>query len=395
MASLWLKPGREHSLRRRHPWVFSGAVERMEGASLPGETVDVYATDGALLARGAYSPSSQISVRIWSFDPDEAISGEFFRGRLERALKARRDLGLIGETKACRLVFAESDGLPGLIVDRYGTFLVCQFLSAGAEYWKKEIVSWLERLFSPTGIFERSDADVREKEGLLPVKGVLSGKEPPPRIEIEEGPCRYLVDVRQGHKTGFYLDQRDNRSCLAELSHGADVLDCFSYTGPFSVRALRAGAGRVTSVESSAVLLENARQNILRNGLDAGGWEAVAGDVFQVLRSYRDSGRRFDVVVLDPPKFVESKAQIASGSRGYKDINLLAFKLLRPGGFLLTFSCSGLMMPELFQKIVSDAALDSGREAQIIRRLFQSADHPTLLSFPEGTYLKGLVCRVW
>ncbi len=409
MPAVILKSGREKSLQRRHPWVFSGAIASVDGDAGAGETVEVRAADGTPLALGAYSPHSQITVRVWTFDPTESITPHFFRDRLTRALRARSALGSDVHSTgpedfppatfhlpltAYRLVNAESDGLPGLVVDRYGEYLVCQFLSAGAEYWKREIVTLLADLLPSAGIYERSDVDVREKEGLPSATGVLAGSPPPDLVEIEEYGCRFDVDVRGGHKTGFYLDQRDNRALVAQYAEGREVLNGFAYTGAFGVWALKSGAVRVTNVESSAAALELARHNVELHGLDASKVENVAGDVFHVLRQYRDSRRQFDLIVLDPPKFADSRSQVEKASRGYKDINLLAFKLLKPGGVLFTFSCSGLITPDLFQKIVAGAALDAGRDAQIIRRMTQAPDHPVALNFPEGEYLKGLVCRV-
>ena len=394
MKAVVLKRGREKSLMRRHPWIFSGAIARVEGKPRRGETVDILAAEGAVLARGSYSPASQITVRVWTFDPQEDVSPEFFHGRLERAIDSRRALVADEGPHGVRLVNAESDMLPGIIVDRYADFIAVQFLTAGAEYWKGAVVEALSRLASVSGIYERSDADVREKEDLPKLAGVLAGREPPDLVEIREGPCRYLVDLKRGHKTGFYLDQRENRGMMGEFARGADVLNCFSYTGGFGIAALQAGAARVTNVDSSASALELARKNAELNGLDASSLEHVEGDAFTIMRRWRDAGRVFDLIVLDPPKFAQSQNQLMRASRGYKDINLLAFKLLVPGGTLFTFSCSGLVSAELFQKIVADAALDAGREAQIVRRLAQAGDHPTLLSFPEGAYLKGLICKV-
>ncbi|MDD4869720.1 MAG: class I SAM-dependent methyltransferase [Kiritimatiellae bacterium] len=393
MSAVILKNGREKSLLRRHPWVFSQAIKHVDGKPQPGETIDVLAANGIFLGRGAYSPDSQIAVRIWTFDSSEQISSSFFHKRLKQAISCRSS-SFSGRTAGYRLVNAESDMLPGLIVDRYGDFIVCQFLSRGSEFWKKEIISQLVELTAPNGIYERSDVDIRGKEGLPSTTGVLYGEEPPDRIEIEEGQCRFLVDVKHGHKTGFYLDQRDNRACVTEFAKDTELLNCFAYTGGFGVSALKGGASRVINVEASAEMLKLAEKNIEINGLDACKVENVEGDVFQVLRKYRDSRREFDLIILDPPKFVNSRNQLEQACRGYKDINLLAFKLLRPGGFLFTFSCSGLMPLELFQKIVADSALDAGREGRIIRRLSQAADHPTSLNFPEGSYLKGLVCMV-
>jgi 23S rRNA (cytosine1962-C5)-methyltransferase len=391
MALIILKPGREKSLLRRHPWVFSGAIKTQEGSLHAGETVDVLSSDRKWLGRGAYSPQSQIRVRIWSFEPDQEISSDFFRRQLNRAIALRKNLE--HAYSAYRLINAESDGLPGLIADRYGEFIVCQLLSVGAEAWKKEIVAYLAELLSPTGIYERSDVDVRKKEGLDLRTGTLFGKEPPELIEIQEGHIRFLVDLRSGHKTGFYLDQRDNRRIISEFAKGAQVLNCFAYSGGFGIFASAADAEEVIHIDASSSALEIARKNAELNSLDMTKITFSETDVFQSLRRFRDSGRSFDLIILDPPKFAESQSQLDRACRGYKDINLLAFKLLKPGGILMTFSCSGLMMPELFQKIVADAALDAGCEAQIIRRLSQAEDHPVSLNFPEGHYLKGLVCR--
>jgi 23S rRNA (cytosine1962-C5)-methyltransferase len=393
MKAVVLKRGREKSLLRRHPWIFSGAIARVEGRPRPGETVDILAAEGAVIARGSYSPESQITVRVWTFDPQEEVSPEFFRGRLERAIEARGALAAGEGPLGVRLVNAESDGLPGIIVDRYADFIVAQFLSTGAEYWKGAVAETLSQVDGVSGVYERSDADVREKENMPKLAGLLAGREPPELIEIREGPCRYLVDVRGGHKTGFYLDQRENRGVIAECAGDASVLNCFSYTGGFGVAALHAGAANVVNVDSSAGALELGRKNVALNGFDPSRVEDVEGDAFTVLRRWRGAGRLFEMIVLDPPKFAESQSQLMRASRGYKDINMLAFELLAPGGTLFTFSCSGLVSAELFQKIVADAALDAEREAQIVRRLSQASDHPTLLSFPEGSYLKGLICK--
>ncbi len=394
MKAIVVKRGREKSLLRRHPWIFSGAVARVVGDPAAGETVDVLLQDGSRVARGAFSPRSQIVVRVWTFEPDEDVTPDFFRGRIERAAALRGSSARSDDPGAARLVNAESDGLPGVIVDRYGAWLVIQALATGADRWRDCIAAELARIIPGRGIYERSDVDVREKEGLEKRSGLLSGNEPPELIEILEGPCRYLVDVRRGHKTGFYLDQRENRAAVAEYAAGADMLNCFSYTGGFGVAALAAGAGRVTNIDSSAAELDLSRRIVELNGFDGGAVEHVEGDAFAILRRYRDEGRSFDLVVLDPPKFAQSRAHLERASRGYKDINLLAMKLLRAGGTLFTFSCSGLLAPELFQKIVADAALDAGRDARIVRRLSQAADHPVALPFPEGAYLKGLVCRI-
>jgi 23S rRNA (cytosine1962-C5)-methyltransferase len=395
MASVILKPQREKTLLRRHPWIFSGAIAKIHGSPQPGETVDILASDGKWYGWGAFSPHSQITVRVWTFNREEEVSPSLFRSRIQRAVESRLALLNKYDTDACRLINSESDGIPGLIVDQYGDFLVCQFLAAGAEYWKQSFVDQLAALAPNSGIYERSDVIVREKEGLPEHTGVLSGQEPPELVEIREGPYRFLVDIRHGHKTGFYLDQRDNRAFVAEFAESNEVLNCFSYTGGFTVAALKGGAADVINIESSADALELGLRNIRINGLDVAKVKNMEGDVFTLMRRLRDSDRRFDAIILDPPKFAGSRSQLMRACRGYKDINLLAIKLLRPGGILFTFSCSGLVNRDLFQKIVADASLDAGREAQIIRWLSQAPDHPTSLNFPEGSYLKGLICRVW
>ncbi|HOS96796.1 MAG TPA: class I SAM-dependent methyltransferase [Deltaproteobacteria bacterium] len=393
--SVILKQGREESIARRHPWVFSGAVAGVRGDPVPGSTVDVLSASRAWLASGAYSPRSQIRIRIWSFDEGEAVDRAFVARRLEQALARRTGLLEPGDLTACRLVNAESDGMPGLIVDRYGAFIVCQFLSAGAERWKNDIVQGLARMAGARGIYERSDTDARAKEGLEERCGLLWGEEPPEFVEISEHGVRFLVDVRRGHKTGFYLDQRENRIALDGFSKGAEVLNCFSYTGAFGVRSLHAGAAAVLNVDTSQEALELGTRNAALNNSPAGAFQCMAGDVFSTLRTFRDQGRSFDLIVLDPPKFAASASQVMAASRGYKDINLLAFKLLKPSGTLFTFSCSGHIGPELFRKIVADAAQDARRNATVIRHLTQAADHPVALAFPEGLYLKGLICRAW
>jgi 23S rRNA (cytosine1962-C5)-methyltransferase len=393
MATLILKPERDYSVTRRHPWIFSGAVARVDGAPAPGETVAVQAADGQALGWGAWSPSSQMRVRLWSFDPAESVAEAFFEARLARAIAGRGALLAADASDAWRLVNAESDGLPGTIVDRYGDWLVCQFTTAGSERWKAVVVAALQRLWPCAGIFERSDAESRAHEGLPAAVGLLAGREPPERIEIREHGCRYLVDVRAGHKTGFYLDQRDNRACVAPFATGGDMLNVFAYTGGFGIAAAMAGALSVTHVELSAEALELARANTALNICDGGNAEFVAGNAFEVLRKFRDSRRAFDLIVLDPPKFADARKHLMAACRGYKDINLLAFKLLRPGGVLATFSCSGLLTPDLFRKVVMDAAVDARRDVQVLRRLQQASDHPEGLCFPEGLYLKGLLCR--
>jgi len=396
MPSLILKPGREKSLLRRHPWVFSGAVGRVDGDPTPGATVELRSSDGELLALAAYSPSSQIRARVWTFDPAEAVDEAFFRRRIAAALQARASCTDTPEaadpSSACRLVHAESDGLPGLVVDRYAGVLVAQFLSAGAEYWKETLANLLLEAAGLRDLYERSDADVRALEGLPERTGPLRGA-PPASLTIAENGLRFTVDLAAGHKTGFYLDQRRNRARVGALTAGRDVLDCFCYSGGFSVNALAGGARSVLSVDASAEALALCQGNVALNALPADRHRVLEGDVFQLLRKFRDEAKAFDLVVLDPPKFAPTAAQAEQAARGYKDINRLAFKLLRPGGLLVTFSCSGGVDAGLFQKIVASAALDAGADALLLEHLEQAPDHPVSLAFPEGTYLKGLICR--
>ncbi len=393
MADLILKPKRERSLLRRHPWIFSGAIQHVDGDPASGGTVSLLSSKGDFLARAAYSPHSQIRARVWTFDPNEEINTDFFRKRIQRAIAARHTLNVPQASDAYRLIHAESDGLPGLIVDRYADMLVLQSLTAGTEFWKETIADILLEETGLSTIYERSDADVRELEGLQPIVKILRGARPDSRIAIRENNLKFAVNFESGHKTGFYLDQRSNRLRVRQLAQGRDVLDCFCYTGGFTVNALEGGAKSVVAVDSSADALALGRENVQLNGQQAGSVEWCEGDVFQVLRKFRDENRSFDLIILDPPKFAPTAALADKASRGYKDINLLAFKLLRVGGILVTFSCSAGVNAALFQKIIASAALDAGAEAQIVERLSQALDHPVALNFPEGAYLKGLVCR--
>jgi 23S rRNA (cytosine1962-C5)-methyltransferase len=413
-AAIILKAGREKSLLRRHPWIFSGAIERVDGAPVSGDTLPVRGAQDEFLAWAAYNASSQITARVWSWREEENIDAEFFRHRIANALAARRALfpspaggesvargakpaGGEGTSTAqntgMRLIHAESDGLPGLIVDSYGDVLVMQLGSAGAERWRDTIADILQELCKPSCIYERSDSDSRGLEGLEQRNGVLRGTLPD-NVEVIENGLHFKVDVAAGQKTGFYLDQRNNRAMTETLAHDKDVLNCFCYTGGFSLYALRGGAKSVLSIDASGEALRIAEENLVRNGLNSTQAEWLEADVFQALRTLRDQGRKFDLIILDPPKFAPTAAFAEKAARGYKDINLLGFKLLRPGGLLATYSCSGGISADLFQKIIAGAALDAGVDAQIVHHLHASADHPVLLSFPEGAYLKGLVLRV-
>lgn len=396
MPLVTLKPGREKSVRNRHPWLFSGAIADIARDARDGEIVDVHSAAGAWLARGYLNRRSQIQVRLLSWDETTPIDRAFWRSRLQRAIAGRAALAADADTDAYRLVYAENDGLPGLVVDRYGDWLVLQALTLGIERAKPLLVELLAELCQPAGIIERSDVDVREKEGLRATTGVLYGAAPAGPLEIHEHGRQFLVDLLDGQKTGFYLDQRENRLRAGTYCVGGRVLNAFSYSGGFAVYALAAGAQQVVNLDSSVDALTLAERNLALNGFDPDAQaEGVAGDAFQVLRNWRAAGERFDVVILDPPKFAHSQPQIERAARAYKDINLLGMHLLNPGGTLITFSCSGLVSADLFQKIIFGAAVDAGRTAQIIERLSQGTDHPVALTFPEGEYLKGLVCRVW
>lgn len=403
VSRILLKRGKEKPVLAHHPWIFSGAIARVEDAN-DGDTVDVFDSAGKWLARGYYNSHSQIAVRLWTWIREEEVDRAWLKARLASAVEARNGLIDPDAVNAYRLINAESDRLPGLVVDRYADWIVVQFLTLGAEVRKKELVDILAELLEPRGIYERSDVDVREKEGLPTSVGVLYGSEPPDLIETLENGFRFQVDVKRGHKTGFYLDQRENRRGVAAFQSGRrrtsasarapEVLNVFSYTGAFGVYACAADPNvHVINLDASADALHLAQENMRLNGFETRG-ELVEGDAFHVLRRYRDEGRSFDTIILDPPKFVYSQSQLQSGLRGYKDINLLALKLLEPGGLLVTFSCSGLVSGDLHQKVVFGAAVDAGRDVQIVARLLQAPDHPILLSFPESEYLKGLICRV-
>lgn len=406
MVRAVLRKGRERSVVRRHPWIFSGALAEVSPeTSTPGETVEVVTAAGETLGYGAYSPCSQIRVRMLSFDPVLAPDAALVEALVAAAVDRRAEFfAPASATNACRVVNAESDGLPGVVADCYAGWVVCQFTSAGAEFWKREIAAALMKSVPGCrGVAERTDAEVRKKEGLTASGGlsVLSGEEPPELVEIAEGPIRCLVDVRRGHKTGFYLDQRDARVAVGALARGRTVLNCFCYTGGFGLSAAAGGAKRVTQVDVSREALDLARRNAaltlsalaLPPSAADSLFDYVEADVFRYLRQCRDAGRKFDLIVLDPPKFAESKAQVMKAARGYKDINLLAMKLLAPGGVLATFSCSGAMDAELFDQVLAEAALDARRDFQTIARTRQGADHPVALNFPEGLYLKGLILR--
>jgi 23S rRNA (cytosine1962-C5)-methyltransferase len=389
MKSIRLRPGKERSLQRRHPWVFESAIAR--GGADPGETVRIESHDGAFLAWAAFSPASRIRARCWSFEPDQRIDTAFFEARIAAAVRARERFFI--DSDGVRLVHGESDGLPGLIVDRYGETLVAQFLSAGAQRWKPVLADALLRVTGLPRLYERSDTSSRALEGLPQEAGWLRG-EGPTELVLREHGWRLGLDIATGHKTGYYLDQRDSRRLFAEHTQRLGfqrVLNCYSYTGGFSVAALAGGAGAVVSIDSSGPALERARANVALNGLDAAKAEFLDADVNGSLRRFGEEGRRFDAIVLDPPKLAPTVAHAERAARAYKDINRLAFKLLEPGGVLFTYSCSGGISADLFHKIVASAAIDAGVDGYVTQRLGGAPDHPMTLVFPEGEYLKGLV----
>lgn len=388
MKTIKLRDGKERSLLRRHPWVFQGSIAK--GSADPGETVRVESAGGEFLAWAAFSPSSSIRVRAWSFDEAERIDAAFFQRRIAAALRLRERLAI--QSNGVRLVHGEADGLPGLIVDHYADLLVAQFLSAGTEKWKPVIADALLAATGLSRLYERSDSGVRQLEGLPQQAGWLRG-EGATEVELTESSWRLKLDVAEGHKTGYYLDQRDNRADFARWVRQLGcqrVLNCYSYTGGFSVAALAGGAQEVVSVDSSGPALARASEHVLLNGFDSARHQALDADVNATLRQFLKEGRQFDAIVLDPPKFAPSAAHADRASRAYKDINRLGLKLLAPGGLLTTYSCSGGIGAELFQKIVAGAGMDAGVDAYLVKRLEASPDHPTTLCFPEGEYLKGL-----
>lgn len=374
----------------RHPWVFSGAIDEIEEGFQAGDIVKVFDAAGRFLGMGYVNPRSQIAVRMLAFE-DVSINPGFFERRIQNAICLRRPLLMSSETNVCRIIHSEGDFLPGLIADRYGDYLVVQFLTAGMDRWRDVVIPILERELPVRGIFERNDSEWREWEGLEKRVGRLTGEEPPDFVEVRENGLDFVVDIHGGQKTGFFIDQRDNRRMIAELSKGKRVLNAFAYTGGFTVAAARAGATETVSVEISEPALNTARVNLGKNGISGDAHALVCADVFEYLRETR---QEFDLIVLDPPAFCKNKHQLAAASRGYKDINIFAMKRLAPGGLLFTASCSSYVTPELFQKIVFSAAKDVRRDVRILRKTSHPLDHPINICHPEGEYLKGLLCQV-
>ncbi|MEM7114473.1 MAG: class I SAM-dependent rRNA methyltransferase [Chloroflexota bacterium] len=392
-----LKKGRDKPVRQRHPWLFSGAIAKVLGEPAAGDVVAVVDKNGRFLAHAYYNPHSQIRARLLSWNANEAIDTNFWRSRLSRAMAARNGLQFEPQTTAYRLVNAEADGLPGLVVDKYGDYLVMQCLTWGIDQRKRELAELLVELVQPKAIIERSDVNVRKLEGLAEEKGILWGEAPPGSVVVQENGLKFQMQLLAGHKTGFYLDQRENRTAVTapSLIQNKTILNVFAYTGAFAVYAAANGAGPIINIDSSIPALEQAEQNMLLNRFERPEDEFLAGDAFEILRYYRDEEQQFDMIILDPPKFAHTQRDVNRACRGYKDLNWLALRLLKPGGLLATFSCSGLVSRDLFQKVLFGAALDAQRDVQIIRPLAQGADHPILLSFPESAYLKGFLCRVW
>lgn len=398
-AEVHLKPGREKPVAHRHPWLFSGAIGRVDGSPAPGDIVRVRAANGEFLAYGYFNPKSQISLRLLSWDEEEVINGAWWERMLQETVSRRSKLSSSTQTNAYRLVYSEADGLPGLIVDRYADYLVCQFLTAGVEKVRPVVVDTLWERLHPAGILDLSDNDIRKVEGLDACSGTLRGIAADQLITVLENGFRFIVDLHSGQKTGFYLDQRNNRIRVSSHASGRRVLDCFCYSGGFTIPVLAVGATHVTCIDSSAPSLALLRSNVERLAANYpdrafGGVETLDANVFEALRKLRDQGRTFDMVILDPPKLAASQSQIERAMRAYKDVNLLAMRLLTANGILATFSCSGSVSRVLFQEAVAWAATDAKRRVQLVEQLSQAEDHPILVSFPESEYLKGLICRV-
>jgi 23S rRNA (cytosine1962-C5)-methyltransferase len=394
MVEVILKKGKEKAALQRHPWIFSGALEKVKGSPQNGDVVKVLAANADFLAYGYYNENSRVAVRLLEWDENQTIDKGWYQQRIQTAIAARRHVLKKGDTNTCRLVFSEADFLPGLIVDQYANFLALQILSAGIEQVKADIIDILRGELQPAGIFDKSDANARTHENLEVAQGLLWGENPPEFLEVKENGILYNINIAGGQKSGFYCDQRDNRLLLADYTEGKRVLDCFSYSGGFSLNSLKAGASHVTSVDSSALALETLQQNMALNGFEASRNTVFQSDVNKQLRLFKEEGKTFDVLILDPPKFAPSRSALDRAARAYKDLNRLGMGLLESGGLLATFSCSGAVDIDTFKQIIAWAALDAGKEVQILKQFNQPEDHPVRISFPEGEYLKGLLLRV-
>lgn len=394
MVEIKLKKGKEKAVHQRHPWVFSGAIENVKGKPANGDVVKLLSAGNDFLAYGYYNAQSRVAVRLLEWDENTTINEAWYEQKINQAIAARAHLLKKEDTNAYRLIFSEADFLPGLIVDQYADFLSVQILSSGIEQAKPMVIAALVKALQPKGIFDRSDATARTHEGITAENGLLWGEAPATFIEVKENGITYHINIAEGQKSGFYCDQRDNRQLLASYAEGKTLLDCFSYSGGFTLNALAAGASEVTSVDSSALAIETLKQNIQLNGFENKAYTAIQSDVNKQLRAFKEEGKKFDIVVLDPPKYAPSRSALDRAARAYKDLNRLGLLLLESGGLLATFSCSGAVDIETFKQIIAWAALDAGKEVQVIRQFSQPEDHPVRLSFPEGEYLKGLLVRV-
>lgn len=395
MIEVILKKGKEKAVLHRHPWVFSGAIEKVKGKPENGDVVKLIDAKGVFLAYGFYNDQSRVALRLLEWDEAAEINEQWFKAKVAAAVGSRNNILVDGVTNTCRLIFSESDYLPGLIVDKYADHLAVQVLTSGIEKMMPCIIDELQRLLKPESIFDKSDASSRGHEGLQTSNIVLSGNHPPERVEVIENGIHYNINIAEGQKSGFYCDQRDNRNILAAHSKGKKVLDCFSYTGGFTLNCLKQGAASVTSVDSSQLAVDTLRENIVLNKFDSDKLTAITSDVNKQLRKFREESETFDIVVLDPPKYAPSRSALDKASRAYKDLNRLGMLLLNKGGLLATFSCSGAMDMETFKQVLAWAALDAGKQVQFIYQFCQPEDHPVRSSFPEGEYLKGLLCRVF
>ncbi|MCC8425083.1 class I SAM-dependent rRNA methyltransferase [Mucilaginibacter sp. UR6-11] len=395
MIDIILKKGKEKAVLHRHPWVFSGAIEQVKGKPANGDIVRLINAKGDFMAYGFYNDQSRVALRLLEWDEEVTVNEDWFRNKVAVAVAGRNELLSGGETNTCRLIFSESDYLPGLIVDKYADHLAVQVLTSGIEKMMPVIIDELRTLLNPTSIFDKSDASSRQHEGLETDNVVLFGDNPPESVVVKENSIIYNINIAEGQKSGFYCDQRDNRKIVASYAKGKKVLDCFSYTGGFTLNALHNGAISVTSVDSSALAIETLKENILLNKLDSQKHIAIQSDVNKQLRVFREEGALFDIIVLDPPKYAPSRSALDRASRAYKDLNRLAMLLLNNGGLLATYSCSGAMNMETFKQVLAWAALDAGKQVQFIYQFCQPEDHPVRSSFAEGEYLKGLLCRVF
>jgi 23S rRNA (cytosine1962-C5)-methyltransferase len=395
MIDVVLKKGKEKAVLHKHPWVFSGAIENVKGKPANGEIVRLLDSKKDFMAYGFYNDQSRVAVRLLEWDEAVTVDGDWFRSKVNVAVASRAHILADGSTDTCRLIFSESDYLPGLIVDKYADHLAVQVLTSGMQNAMPVIIDELNSLLKPASIFDKSDATSRSHEGLETTNTLLAGNQPPELVMVKENGISYGINIAEGQKSGFYCDQRYNRQVLAGYSKGKKVLDCFCYTGGFTLNSLKNGAAAVTSVDSSALALETLEENIRLNKFEGTEHSAIKSDVNAQLRKFRDEGAMFDVIVLDPPKYAPSRSALDRASRAYKDLNRLGMQLLNSGGLLATFSCSGAMDMETFKQVLAWAALDAGKQVQFIYQFHQPEDHPVRASFPEGEYLKGLLCRVW